>query len=441
MKTPARNVVVIGTQWGDEGKGKIVDWLTDRAQGVVRFQGGHNAGHTLVIGTKKTVLHLIPSGILRGSVHCYIGNGVVLSPQALVQEMDELEAAGVQIAGRLRISEACPLILPYHAAIDIAREAAKGAQKIGTTGRGIGPAYEDKVARRAIRLQDLMKPERFADKLKELLGYHNFLLKNYYHQPEVDYTKVLDESLALAPRLQGLVADVPRALYEANREGRNLLFEGAQGSLLDIDHGTYPFVTSSNCVAGAAAAGAGIGPGQLHYVLGITKAYSTRVGGGPFPTELLDDVGELLRQRGQEFGATTGRPRRTGWFDAAALKRSIQINGVSGLCITKLDVLDGVEAVKICTGYDVGGHISDILPVGAEELERCTPVYEELPGWMESTVGVKTHKDLPTAARAYLKRIEALCSVPVDMISTGPERDETIVLRHPFDVTADLQPS
>ncbi|MGH8726348.1 MAG: adenylosuccinate synthase, partial [Burkholderiales bacterium] len=337
----ARNVVVIGTQWGDEGKGKIVDWLTDRAQGVVRFQGGHNAGHTLVIGGKKTVLHLIPSGILRGNVDCYIGNGVVVSPQALVEEMDELERAGVSgVVARLLISEACPLILPHHAALDRAREAAKGEQKIGTTGRGIGPAYEDKVARRAIRLQDLFEPQRFAEKLRELLDFHNFVLEKFYQQPKIEFQKTLEETLALAPRFAPLVADVPRALYHANRKGRNLLFEGAQGSLLDIDHGTYPFVTSSNCVAGAAAAGAGIGPHHLHYVLGITKAYTTRVGGGPFPTELSDSMGERLRQRGQEFGATTGRPRRTGWFDAAALKRSIQLNGVSGLCITKLDVLD-----------------------------------------------------------------------------------------------------
>ena len=429
----ARNVVVIGTQWGDEGKGKIVDWLTDRAQGVVRFQGGHNAGHTLVIAGKKTVLHLIPSGILRAGVDCYIGNGVVLSPQALVQEMDELEAAGVPVAARLRISEACPVILPYHVALDLAREAAKGAQKIGTTGRGIGPAYEDKVARRAIRLQDLFKPVRFAEKLTEILDFHNFVLANYYKQPRVDFQKTLDETLALAGLLAPLVADVPRGLYEANRAGKNLLFEGAQGSLLDIDHGTYPFVTSSNCVAGAAAAGAGIGPHHLHYVLGITKAYTTRVGSGPFPTELSDGVGELLRQRGQEFGATTGRPRRTGWFDAAALKRSIQLNGVSGLCITKLDVLDGVEAVKICVGYEVEGRLSDILPVGAEELERCVPVYEELPGWQENTVGLKGYKALPKAARAYLQRIEELCAVPVDIISTGPDREETIVTRHPYD--------
>jgi adenylosuccinate synthase len=430
----ARNVVVIGTQWGDEGKGKIVDWLTDRADGVVRFQGGHNAGHTLVIGGKKTVLHLIPSGILRSQVDCFIGNGVVLSPEALLAEMDELEQAGVKnVVARLIISEACPLILPYHSALDRAREAAKGEKKIGTTGRGIGPAYEDKVARRAIRLQDLLNPERFERKLEELLDFHNFVLQNYYKQPKVEFRKTLDETLALAPRLVPLVADVPRALYHANKAGKNLLFEGAQGALLDIDHGTYPFVTSSNCVAGAAAAGAGIGPMHLHYVLGITKAYSTRVGEGPFPTELSDDVGERLRQRGREFGATTGRPRRTGWFDAAALKRSIQLNGVSGLCITKLDVLDGAETLKICVGYDVDGTMSDILPVGAEELERCVPVYEELPGWQESTVGVKAYDKLPKAARDYLKRVQDLCAVPIDLISTGPDREETIVMRHPFD--------
>ncbi len=429
----ARNVVVIGTQWGDEGKGKIVDWLTDRAQGVVRFQGGHNAGHTLVIGGKKTVLHLIPSGILRGNVDCFIGNGVVVSPQALVEEMDELEKAGVSgVVARLLVSEACPPILPYHAALDRAREAAKGEAKIGTTGRGIGPAYEDKVARRAIRVQDLFTPERFAAKLRELLDFHNFVLRNFHKQDTVDFQKTLDETLALAPRFAPLVADVPRALYHANRKGKNLLFEGAQGSLLDIDHGTYPFVTSSSCVAGAAAAGAGIGPHHLHYVLGITKAYSTRVGGGPFPTDMSDDIGERLRQRGQEFGATTGRPRRTGWFDAAALKRSIQLNGLSGLCITKLDVLDGVEAVKICVGYQLEGKFSEIFPVGAEELERCHPVYEELPGWMESTVGIRSYDALPKAARAYLQRIEALAGVPIDLISTGPDRDETIVKRHPY---------
>jgi adenylosuccinate synthase len=426
-----RNVVVVGTQWGDEGKGKIVDLLAEAVQGVVRFQGGHNAGHTLVIGEHKTVLHLIPSGILRREVDCFIGNGVVLSPEALLAEMDELERAGVRdVVARLIISEACPLILPYHVALDRAREAVK---KIGTTGRGIGPAYEDKVARRALRLQDLLHPERFASKLEEVLDFHNFVLEKYYRAEKVDFRKTLEETLALAPRLVPLVADVPRALYHANKAGKNLLFEGAQAALLDIDHGTYPFVTSSNCVAGAAAAGAGIGPMHLHYVLGITKAYATRVGEGPFPTELSDDVGERLRQRGREFGATTGRPRRTGWFDAAALKRSIQLNGVSGLCITKLDVLDGAETLKICVGYELDGTLSEILPVGAEELARCVPVYEEMPGWQESTVGVKAHDKLPKAARDYLARVAKLCGVPIDIISTGPERDETIVLRHPYE--------
>jgi adenylosuccinate synthase len=434
----AKNVIVIGTQWGDEGKGKIVDWLTDHAQGVVRFQGGHNAGHTLVIGNQKTVLHLIPSGILREGVACYIGNGVVLSPEALLAEIDKLEAAGVNVTERLRISEACPLILPYHKAMDLAREAARGTKKIGTTGRGIGPAYEDKVARRALRVQDLLRPKRFAEQLAELLDYYNFMLTQYYQVEAVDFQKTLDEALAMAPRIEQLVADVPRALYEAHRDGANLLFEGAQGTLLDIDHGTYPFVTSSNCTAGAAAPGAGVGPSMLHYVLGITKAYTTRVGSGPFPTELydaeskLDPIGKHLATKGNEFGATTGRARRCGWFDAAALKRSIQINGVSGLCVTKLDVLDGVEEVKLCTGYELDGKLCDILPVGAEETERCVPVYETLPGWKESTVGVKTYDGLPETARRYLKRIEEVCAVPVDMISTGPDRDETIVLRHPF---------
>ncbi len=434
----AKNVVVIGTQWGDEGKGKIVDWLTDHAHGVVRFQGGHNAGHTLVINGKKTVLHLIPSGILRDEVMCYIGNGVVLSPQALLKEMDELQEAGIDVYGRLKISEACPLILPYHAALDQAREAAKGSGKIGTTGRGIGPAYEDKVARRAIRLQDIFYRERFAAKLGEVLDYHNFVLKNYFQAGTVDFQKTLDETLALAERIKPLVMDVPRALYEANQSGKNLLFEGAQGALLDIDHGTYPFVTSSNCISGAACAGAGVGPQMLNYVLGITKAYTTRVGSGPFPTELYDAVdkcdpiGAGLAKRGHEFGATTGRARRCGWFDAAALKRSIQINGVSGLCITKLDVMDGMETVRLGVGYRINGVDSDILPAGADALADCEAVYEDMPGWSDSTVGVKRYEDLPQAARNYLEHIANVCGVPVDMVSTGPERDETIVLRHPF---------
>ncbi|MEK6211135.1 MAG: adenylosuccinate synthase [Pseudomonadota bacterium] len=428
----ASNVVVIGTQWGDEGKGKVVDWLTDHAQGVVRFQGGHNAGHTLVIGGKKTVLHLIPSGILRPGVRCYIGNGVVVSPQALLDELATLENAGVEVQGRLTISDACPLILPYHVALDQARESAKGEGKIGTTGRGIGPAYEDKVARRAIRLQDLFHRERFAAKLGEVLDYHNFVLKQYFNARPVDFQKTLDQTLALAERFRPMVGDVPRLLFEAGKRGENLLFEGAQGTLLDVDHGTYPYVTSSNCVAGAAAAGSGVGPQALHYVLGITKAYTTRVGGGPFPTELYDDIGKHLASRGNEFGATTGRARRCGWFDAAALKRSIQINGVSGLCVTKLDVLDGVETLQVGVGYRVGKETLDILPSGADALAECEPIYEEIPGWTESTVGIKRHQDLPKNARNYLKRIEETCGVPIDLISTGPDREETIVLRHPF---------
>ena len=434
----AKSVVVIGTQWGDEGKGKIVDWLTDQAQAVVRFQGGHNAGHTLVINGKKTVLHLIPSGILRDNVMCYIGNGVVLSPQALLKEMDELQAAGIDVYGRLKISESCPLILPYHEAIDKARELAKGEAKIGTTGRGIGPAYEDKVARRAIRLQDIFYPERFAEKLREVLDYHNFVLKNYFNAPTVDFQKTLDETLLLAERIKPLVMDVSRALFEANKAGDSLLFEGAQGALLDIDHGTYPFVTSSNCIAGAACAGAGVGPQMLNYVLGITKAYTTRVGAGPFPTELYDAIGKCdevgagLAERGHEFGSTTGRARRCGWFDAAALKRSVQVNGVSGLCVTKLDVMDGIETVRIGTGYRINDIELDILPAGADALVDCQVIYEEMPGWSESTVGVKEYDKLPLAARNYLERIAVVCGVPVDMVSTGPDREETIVLRHPF---------
>jgi len=428
----AKNVVVIGSQWGDEGKGKVVDWLTDHAHGVVRFQGGHNAGHTLVIGGKKTILRLIPSGILRENVACYIGNGLVISPEALLNEIGELEAAGVDVKSRLRISEACPLILPYHVALDQAREAAKGAGKIGTTGRGIGPAYEDKVARRAIRLQDLLHRERFAAKLGEVLDYHNFVLKNYFHAPIVDFQAMLDATLALAARIKPMVADVPSMLYEAHKAGKNLLFEGAQGTLLDVDHGTYPYVTSSNTVAGAACAGAGVGPHLLHYVLGITKAYTTRVGSGPFPTELDDDIGKHLAERGHEFGSVTGRARRCGWFDAAALKRSIQINGISGLCVTKLDVLDGVETLQLGVGYRLDGERRDLLPFGAEALAGCEPIYEEIPGWSQSTVGLTRHDQLPQAAQHYLQRIEEICEVPVDMISTGPDRAQTIVRRHPF---------
>jgi adenylosuccinate synthase len=429
----SKNVVVIGTQWGDEGKGKIVDWLTDRAQGVVRFQGGHNAGHTLVVKGKKTVLHLIPSGILRDSVHCYIGNGVVCSPEALIEEVEMLEKNGVDVARRLTISEACPLILPHHVALDHAREAAKGAGKIGTTGRGIGPAYEDKIARRAIRMQDLLHRERFAAKLGEVLDYHNYVLKHYFKWETVDFNKTLDQAMELAEKIKPMIGDVPRQLYDANKRGENLLFEGAQGTLLDIDHGTYPFVTSSNCTAGGASTGSGMGPSSMHYILGITKAYTTRVGSGPFPTELFDDNGRWLAEKGHEVGATTGRARRCGWFDAAALKRSIQINGLTGMCVTKLDVLDGMDTIRICTGYKLGGEVCDILPVGSEMLADCEPIYEEHPGWKDSTVGVKTFEGLPANAQSYLKRMEELCGVPADIISTGPDREETIVRRHPFE--------
>jgi adenylosuccinate synthase len=429
----ARNVVVIGTQWGDEGKGKIVDWLTDHVAGVARFQGGHNAGHTLVIKGHKTIVRLIPSGILHAHVKCFIGNGVVVSPEALMTEMGELERAGIEVTKQLRISEACPLILPHHIAIDQARERAKGEAKIGTTGRGIGPAYEDKVARRAIRVQDLYARERFAAKLGEVLDYHNFVLRNYFHADTVDFQKTLDDTLALAAKLKPMVADVSGEINALIREGKSILFEGAQAALLDVDHGTYPFVTSSNCVAGQASAGAGVGPGQLHYVLGVAKAYATRVGAGPFPTELDDEIGERLRVKGNEYGSVTGRPRRCGWFDAAALKRAVQLNGLSGICITKLDVLDGLDTVRVAVGYKVsGGGTRDILPVGAEALSICEPVYEEHAGWKESTVGVKSFEALPKNAQLYLKRLESLVGAPVDLISTGPDREETIVLRHPF---------
>jgi adenylosuccinate synthase len=428
----ARNVVVIGTQWGDEGKGKIVDWLTDHVAAVARFQGGHNAGHTLVIKGRKTILRLIPSGILHGAVKCFIGNGVVVSPEALMSEIGELEKAGIDVTKQLRLSEACPLILPHHIAIDQARERAKGEAKIGTTGRGIGPAYEDKVARRAIRIQDLYTRERFAAKLGEVLDYHNFVLRNYFHADTVDFQKTLDDTLALAAKLKPMVADVSGELNALISEGKNVLFEGAQAALLDVDHGTYPYVTSSNTVAGQAAAGVGVGPGQLHYVLGVAKAYATRVGSGPFPTELDDEIGEQLRVKGNEYGSVTGRPRRCGWFDASALKRAVQLNGLHGLCITKLDVLDGLDTVRVAVGYKVGNERRDILPVGAEALAICEPIYEEHPGWKESTLGVKSFNALPQAARSYLRRLEALVGAPVAIISTGPERDETIVLKHPF---------
>jgi len=430
----AKNVVVVGTQWGDEGKGKIVDWLTDHSQGVVRFQGGHNAGHTLVIKGQKTALQLIPSGIMRPGVACYIGNGVVLSVPDLLREIDRLESLGVEVMSRLKVSEACPVILPYHVAVDLAREVARGDAKIGTTGKGIGPAYEDKVARRAIRVADLLNEKRFAEKLRENLDYHNHVLVNFLNASAVDYQKTLDEALATAPRLRPLVTDVSSALYDAFNAGANLLFEGAQGSMLDVDHGTYPYVTSSNCVAGNAAAGTGVGPNMLHYVLGITKAYTTRVGSGPFPSELPTDqgVGKHLSTVGMEFGTVTGRPRRCGWFDAALLKRSVRINGVSGICLTKLDVLDGIETIKLCTGYKLDGREIDIFPVGAEDAARCEPIYEEMPGWTESSLGKQSLDALPANARAYVKRVEELIGVPIDMVSTGPDREETLVLRHPF---------
>ena len=438
-KTSGRNVVVVGTQWGDEGKGKLVDWLTEMAQGVVRFQGGHNAGHTLVINGVTTALHLIPSGIMRPDVKCYIGNGVVLSAAKLLEEIEGLEKAGVEVRSRLRISEACPLILPFHAALDVARESLReqgGSEKIGTTGRGIGPAYEDKIARRALRVQDLKHPGRFAEKLKVLLELHNFVLTGFLKAPPVDFQNVFDESMKHAQLLRPMMADVSRELNEAHLHGDNLLFEGAQGTLLDVDHGTYPYVTSSNCVAGNAAAGAGVGPRMLHYILGITKAYCTRVGGGPFPTELdwqmPGTVGHHLSTVGAEKGTTTGRSRRCGWFDAALLKRSAQVNGLSGLCITKLDVLDGIKELKLCTGYEMDGEHTDILPLGADEISRCKPVYESLVGWSDSTVGVTDYDKLPVNARLYLQRIEHVTGVPIDLISTGPDRNHTIMMRHPY---------
>jgi adenylosuccinate synthase len=429
----SKNLVVIGAQWGDEGKGKIVDLLTDRVAGVVRFQGGHNAGHTLVVNGKKTILRLLPSGALHPNVTVFIGNGVVLSPQALFEEIAELEAAGVGVQGRLRVSEACPLILPYHVALDQAREAAKGEGKIGTTGRGIGPAYEDKVARRAIRVQDLMAPDKLAGKLREVLEYHNFVLQHFFKVATVDFQTTLDQALSLAARLRPLAADVSSELNALLAQGKSLLFEGAQAALLDVDHGTYPYVTSSNCVAGQASAGAGVGPQQLHYVMAVAKAYATRVGSGPFPTELHDAVGERLRVRGKEYGSVTGRPRRCGWFDAAALKRAVQVNGVSGLSITKLDVLDGLETIRVAVGYTVNGRRCDILPVGADALAECQPIYEEHAGWSESTLGIKSFEQLPRNAQHYLRRLEQLVGAPIAIISTGPDRLETIVLKHPLD--------
>ena len=434
-----RNVVVVGTQWGDEGKGKLVDWLTEMSQGVVRFQGGHNAGHTLVINGVKTALNLIPSGIMRPGVKCYIGNGVVLSTAHLFKEIAQLEAVGVEVRSRLRVSEACPLILPFHAALDSAREALReqgGTEKIGTTGKGIGPAYEDKIARRALRVQDLKHPERFAAKLRDLLDLHNHVLTTFLNAPAIDFDTTYAEAISHAEQLRPMMADVSRELNDAHQAGANLLFEGAQGTLLDVDHGTYPYVTSSNCVAGNAAAGSGVGPGLLHYILGITKAYCTRVGGGPFPTELEwqkpGTPGHHMSTVGAERGVVTGRYRRCGWFDAALLKRSAQVNGLSGLCITKLDVLDGIDELKLCTGYELDGATTDILPMGADDIARCTPIYESMPGWSQSTVGVTDYDKLPPQAQRYLARIEQVTGVPIAMVSTSPDRDHTILLTNPY---------
>lgn len=428
-----KNVVVIGTQWGDEGKGKIVDLLTDRAAAVARFQGGHNAGHTLVIDGQKTVLHLIPSGILRDGVQCLIGNGVVLALDALVTEANALIERGVPVYERLRVSPGCPLILPSHVALDVAREKARGASAIGTTGRGIGPAYEDKAARRALRVSDLFVRENFASKLGEILDYHNFLLKNYFRAETVDFAKTLDEAMEYAEIIAPVTADITQILQDLADSDRSILFEGAQGTFLDIDHGTYPFVTSSNTVAAAASSGTGIGPRNLDYILGIVKAYTTRVGAGPFPTELFDEQGEHIAKVGAEFGATTGRPRRCGWFDAVALRRSIVNSSVSGLCVTKLDVLDELETIQICVGYTVDGEPIAGLPVVVDRFADCQPIYEEWTGWQASTVGVTNYADLPEKARAYLARIEELAGVPVDIISTGPDREQTIIKTHPFE--------
>ncbi|KQH86495.1 adenylosuccinate synthetase [Vibrio furnissii] len=435
------NVVVLGTQWGDEGKGKIVDLLTEDAKYVVRYQGGHNAGHTLVIDGEKTVLHLIPSGILRNNVKCIIGNGVVLSPDALIKEMTGLEDRGVPVKERLFISEACPLILPYHIALDQAREAARGNKAIGTTGRGIGPAYEDKVARRGLRVGDLFDRATFAEKLKEVMALHNFQLEHFYKVEPVSYEDVLEQAMGYADLLTSMVIDVTDELDAARKRGDKIMFEGAQGTLLDIDHGTYPYVTSSNTTAGGVAAGSGFGPRHLGYILGIAKAYCTRVGAGPFPTELYDGkekqdpIGKHLGTVGAEFGATTGRLRRTGWFDAVAMRRAIQINSITGFCMTKLDVLDGLEEIKICTGYQMAdGSVLEVSPMAADAYEHVTPIYETMPGWSEKTFGAKSIDALPQTALDYIKRIEELTGVPVDIISTGPDRNETIIKVHPFSV-------
>lgn len=429
----SKNIVVVGTQWGDEGKGKIVDLLMEDAQVVVRYQGGHNAGHTLKINGVKTVLRLIPSGMLRPHVQCYIGNGVVLAPDALLSEIKELEDKGIDVRNRLHISPACPLILPCHVALDKARELHQGLNAIGTTKRGIGPAYEDKIARRALKIVDLFNFERFSAKLAQLLDYHNFVLTNYYKQPGIELAPLLDEACIWADALKPMINDVTACLHAHRKQGDAILFEGAQGVYLDVDHGTYPFVTSSNTCVGSVVNGAGFGPLYLDYVLGITKAYTTRVGGGPFPTELQDEVGKHLAERGNEFGAVTGRPRRCGWFDAVLLKRSVELNSLSGLCLTKLDVLDGLETLRIAVAYqDSNGQLLNHPPSTADDFNGLTPVYEDMPGWKQSTADVTELSQLPENAKAYIQRLEALVGVPIDMLSTGPERDATIILRHPF---------
>lgn len=428
-----KHVVVVGTQWGDEGKGKIVDLLMQDVQVVVRYQGGHNAGHTLKINGEKTVLRLIPSGMLRSHVQCYIGNGVVLSPEALLAEILELEQKGIHVRRRLHVSQACPLILPCHVALDKAREIHKGKAAIGTTGRGIGPAYEDKIARRALRVGDLFHPERFATKLRELLEYHNFVLKNYFQQPDIEYQPLFEQAMSWANELRDMVCDVTTCLHEHREQGDSILFEGAQGVYLDVDHGTYPYVTSSNTCVGSVVNGAGFGPRYLDYVLGITKAYTTRVGGGPFPTELFDDVGKHLAEKGHEFGAVTGRPRRCGWFDAVLLRRSIELNSITGLCLTKMDVLDGLDTLRIAVAYRTPeGKLLSRPPQAADDFEGLEPVYEDMPGWSESTADVTSMADLPVNALNYIKRIEELLGVPIDILSTGPERDSTIILQNPF---------
>ena len=436
-----KNVVIIGTQWGDEGKGKIVDLITDKVSSVVRFQGGHNAGHTLVIDGKKTVLHLIPSGILRGNVQCLIGHGVVLSMTALLKEMEELESSGVDVKSRLKISPGCPLILPYHIELDIAREVHRGKAAIGTTGNGIGPAYEDKVARRGLRVGDLLDEKLFTEKLKEVVDYHNFSLKNYYNQPTVDYQKTLDEALSQANIVRPMIVDVAEELHQQMSRDENILFEGAQGALLDIDQGTYPFVTSSNTTSGGAVTGSGIGVRDIDYVLGIVKAYTTRVGGGPFPTELDydvtsdegDPIGRELCSRGHEFGATTGRQRRCGWLDLVILNRSFKLNAVSGICLTKLDVLDDLDLIKICVAYEVDGQRTTTPPFSAEGYSSAKPVYIEMPGWKCSTIGTHSFDNLPSEAQSYIRKIEELSQLPVDILSTGPDRKETLILNNPFD--------